>query len=317
MLLPFAGIERRLAEHAYGVIEISGTPKTKVPAGFFVSTEDDTLFFTLNEVVIGDSGKVRAEIVASEVGSKWNVEVGEINQIVHPTYGIDSVTNPEYTIGGREKESDLEARQRADLTVEGLGAGTAASIHTELLKTPNVRSAIVVENYEDYEDRFETPARSIQVFVLGGQDADIARAIHKKKSAGVRAYGTSALEIRDASSNYQYVGFTRAHEVDVHARITISVKNSVFPYDGIDRVKNNLVRYVGGIMTDGQYVAGLNMGDRVVHSKALLSVFGVEGVEDVSIQLSKSEEFHEENINMEIYQVAQMHASNIEVMISV
>ncbi|PIC73349.1 baseplate J/gp47 family protein [Sporosarcina sp. P17b] len=317
MLLPFAGIERRLAEYAYGIIEITGTPRTKIPAGFFVSTEEDVLFFTLYDVTIDETGKVEIEIVASEPGSSGNVFTGEINQIVHPTYGINSVNNLNYTDGGREKETDPEARQRANLTVEGLGSGTAASIHTELLKTPNVRSAIVVENYEDYEDRFGTPARSIQVFVLGGQDEDIAKAIHKKKAAGIRAFGTSALEIKDASSNYQYIGFTRANEIEIHARVNISVKNSMFPYNGIDQVKDSLVRYIGGIMTNSQHVAGLNMGDRVIHSKALLSVFGVDGVEDVSIQLLKGEVANEENIAMEIYQVAQIHASNIEVTIDV
>lgn len=39
----------------------------------------------------------------------------------------------------------------------------------------------MIENYSDAVDQYGTPPRSIQAFVLGGDDEEIAKAIHEKR----------------------------------------------------------------------------------------------------------------------------------------
>lgn len=313
MLLPFAGITRRLEEYAYGFIEVSGEPETVVPAGFLVSTNTDIIFLTLEEAVIGSDRKALIQVVAEEPGVKGNVPAGAINQIINPTLGISAITNPEGTIGGQDKETDQEARDRADLSVEGLGSGTTAAVRTELLKTPGVRSAKVIENYSDQVDQFGTPPRSIQAFILGGDDEDIAYAIHKKKAAGIQPYGATYVTIKDDSGFDREIGFTKAEVVDVYMQVDIKVDSS-FPSDGIEQVKTSIIKYVGGIDSDSEFYSGLNMGDSVIESRIVARAFMIDGVQDVSVLLSAGGgEYSESNISIEMQQVAQTRAEFIEV----
>ncbi|MEQ6856062.1 baseplate J/gp47 family protein [Lysinibacillus capsici] len=313
MLLPFAGITRRLEEHAYGFIEVSGTPGTVVPAGFLVSTNTEVVFLTLAEAVLDASGVVTIEVVAQEPGIKGNVQAGTITEIVNPTLGINAVTNQVGTNGGRDKETDQEARDRADLSVEGLGSGTTAAIRTELLKTTGVRSAKVIENYSDYVDQYGTPPRSIQAFVLGGTNEDIAHAIHKKKAAGIQPFGSTYVSIKDEAGFDKMVGFTRAEAINVFIKLSVKVDSS-FPVDGKDQIISSIVKYIGGIDKDSSNYAGLNMGDDVIESRIVSRAFMIDGVEDVSAQLSVNNiTFTEDNISIGLQQVAQTRAEFIEV----
>ncbi len=111
--------------------------------------------------------------------------------------------------------------------------------------------------------------------------------------------------------------FTRADEVNLFAQVVIDTNNT-FENDGIDKVKNALVQYIGGADTESQLYAGLNMGEKVVLAKGMFAILQVPGVTDVSLQLSTDGiNFVEDNIVLTIAQVAQIDATNIEVTINV
>lgn len=316
-LLPLAGTTRNLAEYAYGEVTLTGTPNHTVESGFFIGTEHDVNFETITDVTLDENGQGTVEVVCTEIGIIGNVATGAINTIVNPDANVTSVTNLTKTSGGREKETDQEARERADITVEGQGSGTTASIRAELLKIPTVRAAKVVENFSDDTDQYDTPSRGLQTFVLGGSDEEIAQAILNKKAGGIHPYGTTYIEIPDISGEPQKIGFTRASEVQLFAKVTIST-NTSFNTDGVDQVKNALVKYIGGADTNGQLFAGLNMNEKVVLAKGMAHVMGVSGVTDVEISFSTDGlTFMEENINIGVNEVAQINASNIEVLINV
>ncbi|MGG0666976.1 baseplate J/gp47 family protein [Lederbergia citrisecunda] len=317
MLLPFAGITRRLEEHAYGFIEVSGEPGTVIPAGFLISTKTEVVFLTMVDETIGADRKVTIPIVAEAPGIRGNVMAGSIVEIINPTLGISSVVNPEQISGGLDKETDQEARDRADLSVEGLGSATTAAVQTELLKTVGVRSAKVIENYYDVIDQFGTPPRSIQAFVLGGLDDDIAYAINKKKAAGIQPYGTTYTTITDMNGFEREIGFTRADAVDVYVQLQIRTDES-FPSDGEAQLTTAVLKYIGGIDSDSASYSGLNMGESVIISRIIAKAFSIDGVEDVSVLLSAGgTEYDERNIPIEMQQVAQTRADLIEVIVNV
>lgn len=240
-----------------------------------------------------------------------------ITEIVNPNANVDSVVNLENVDGGREKETDAEARARANITVEGIGNGTAAAIRRAILNVASVRAAQVIENYDDVTDQFGTPSRGIQAFVLGGQDEDIANAILASKAGGINPYGTTTVTVSDDSGNPQIMRFTRASAVNLRARVTIST-NTTFESDGIEQVKNALVHYIGGADSNEQLFSGLNMGEKVVMAKGMFAILQVPGVTDVELELSTDGiYFAEENINVAIHQVAQIDAHDIEVTIDV
>ncbi|WP_419957207.1 baseplate J/gp47 family protein [Psychrobacillus psychrotolerans] len=316
-LLPSAGITRNLEEFAYGSIEIVGTPNHLIESGFLVSTEMDITFETIEDIVLDINGRGTVQIVAQEIGVNGNVGANSIVEIVNPDANVTSVNNLIATSGGREKETDQEARARADITVEGMGSGTAPAIRAALLNLPSIRAAKVIENYTDSVDIYGTPIRAFQSFVLGGTDQEIGETILGAKAAGIQPYGTSTVQVADLSGTLQTVGFTRAVEIDIFANVTITTDAS-FGAKGINEVKNALVKYIGGVDTSTQIYSGLNMGDKVILAKSIAHVLNVPGVTDVEIQFSvDGTTFDEGNVLIDVQEVAQINANNIEVTLNV
>ncbi|MGM9943923.1 MAG: hypothetical protein ACI33M_03220 [Lysinibacillus sp.] len=153
--------------------------------------------------------------------------------------------------------------------------------------------------------------------MLGGRDEDIAQAILDSKAGGINPYGTTTVTVNDDSGNPQIMRFTRANELRLYAKVTIDT-NTTFENDGIKKVKNVLVQYIGGADTESQLFAGLNMGEKVVLAKGMFSILQVPGVTDVDLKLSTDgSTFVENNIAISISQVAQINANDIEVIINV
>ncbi|GGA31020.1 baseplate J/gp47 family protein [Psychrobacillus lasiicapitis] len=314
MLLPYAGITRNLDQYAFGALEITGTPNHLVSAGFLVSKINSDIFFeTTEDVVIGSNGKGIVEIKAVELGSIGNTAANTITEIVNPDADVISVTNLADTSGGREKETELEARERASITVEGMGSATTNAIRANLLKIPSVRAATVTENFGDEPDVYGAPMRSIQAFVLGGTDEEIAYAIFEKKAGGIQPYGTTYVNVIDDSGNPQLIGFTRAIEIPIYIKANVTT-NSSFPSKGIDQIKSALIRYVGGVDVDSSVYAGLNMGEDVIESRLIARAYQVIGLEDITFELSTDGiDYSESNVNIGLQEVAQLNAANIEV----
>lgn len=315
-LLPYSGITRNLAQFAEGEVTLTGTAGYTVEQGFQVATTSDVFFETVLDVTLDTTGIGVARIRALEVGRVGNVEAGEINTIVNPDANVESVINNEPTTKGREKETDLEVRQRRDISIEGLGAATVPSIRARLLEMPDIRAATVIENYEN-EVVNGQPPHSIQAFVLGGDDQVIAETIFNTKAGGIRPYGNTTRQVTDESGRAHTVGFTRAVEIPIYSRITIT-KSAAFPSDGADRIRRTIVQFIGGKDNSGALYSGLNMGEDVIYSKLIAKVFQVEGVEDLNLELSKDNTTYvQSNIAIGPEEVAQTDVDYIGVTLNV
>ncbi|WP_406944477.1 baseplate J/gp47 family protein [Halobacillus sp. SY10] len=315
-LLPYSGITRNLAQFAEGEVTLTGTAGYTLEQGFQVTTPSDVFFETTHDITLDDQGEGTARVRALEVGRTGNISAGEINLVVNPDANIESVINSSPTSKGREKETDLEVRQRRDISIEGLGAATVPSIRARLLEMPDIRAATVIENYEN-ETINGQPPHSIQAFVLGGDDQVIAETIFNTKAGGIRPYGQTTRQVMDESGQAHTVGFTRAVEVPIYSRITIS-KSSAFSSDGADRIRRTIVQFIGGEDNSGALYSGLNMGDDVIYSKLIAKVFQVEGIEDLTLELSKDNTtFMQSNIAVGPEEVAQTDVDYIEVTLNV
>lgn len=317
MLLPYAGITRILTDFAYGLIEIKGTPNHFVESGFLASTDNDIFFETIYDLTLDSEGNGTVEIVALDVGAIGNVGANTITQIVNPDADIISVNNPSKTNGGREKETDAEARERADITVEGIGSATTAAIRANLLKISSIRAAKVIENFKDEVDQYGTPPRSIQAFVLGGSDEEVAKAIHEKKAGGIQPYGTTYVDVTDLSGDVKQIGFTRANEVNISLKVSVTT-NTSFTFDGVNQIKTALIKYVGGTDANNNAYSGLNMGEDVVVSRLIARTYSVDGIEDVTVEISTDGiNYHDSNVVIALQEVAQTHFKDIEVILHV
>lgn len=111
------GLERKKAIKATGTVIFEGQPGTIIPAGTLVTTTGDSvteaiIFKTIEEVIIGDSGKAIAGIEAQEAGKKGNVPANAITLLGNYISGVSRVYNPTPTTGGTDEEDDESLRQR-------------------------------------------------------------------------------------------------------------------------------------------------------------------------------------------------------------
>lgn len=312
-LLPYAGIERNLAQNAEGTIDISGTANYTVPAGFQGSTDTDIFFETIEDIILDGSGYGLGEIRALEPGTKGNVAANTIVNIVNPDANVTSINNPAPTTGGREKETDQELRDRWDISIEGLGKATTPAIRSKLLKIPKVRAATVIENYTESTDSEGRPKKSFQAYVLGGSSQEIGETIFENKPGGIRPYGDIEVDVTDIAEYPHKVYFSRAIEKSVYVNISISTNNA-FPVDGDDQVKASIVRYIGGEGESGALFAGLNMGEDVIYSRLFSIIYQVDGLDDVNIELSTDgTNYSSGNLLVDIQEVAQTDYNNLQV----
>ncbi|WP_254438267.1 hypothetical protein [Paenibacillus sp. DCT19] len=181
------------------------------------------------------------------------------------------------------------------------------------MRVPGVRAAAVIINSSTDVDSAGRPPKSYQVYVLGGQDKDIAEAILGVGSAGIESYGDIKVILKDLSGNDQPVSFSRAEVVQSHIKAHL-YKTASYPADGDAQVVSALAQFIGGTDSDGTVYAGLSMNDDVILMRLVSTIYKIAGVEDVSLELSQDgTTFTAGNIPIEVFQVAQTASEWIEV----
>lgn len=83
-------------------------------------------------------------VVADTAGTAGNVAATEINTIVSGVSGIISVTNPEDTRFGSDRESNIRLAERAQFAVVGVDSGTLGGYIFDTLAVPGVRNVSVI-----------------------------------------------------------------------------------------------------------------------------------------------------------------------------
>ncbi len=300
-----SGVIRIQAQQAEGEITIRGTPDFLIESGFVVATEKDVFFETTDEIQLNGQGEGCGKIIAMETGVIGNVSSEEISVIVNPEPNIEMVTNQMDTSGGRAKETDYEFRERFALSRAGGGSATVGAIQSELLRTEGVRAAKVIENVKNEIDEDGRPPKSFEAFVLGGKPIDIGNSIFRKKAAGIEAFGREAVTVYDIGGHERVVRFSYAVERQVWVKVLIK-KDDKFQSNGEEQLKNAVVKYIGGEGTDGTIWVGLSMGEKVSYSKLIAQLYKVDGVDDITIQIScDGETYATENIIISLFEVAQ------------
>ncbi|MDH2334293.1 baseplate J/gp47 family protein [Paenibacillus polymyxa] len=310
---PHVGVSRILAQYAVGNVTLTGTPGYTVAAGFLVSTDTDIQYETTSDATFPASGSMTVPVEAMEAGLSGNVPEGTVTIIVNPVPEVTAVNNTTAILGGRDKETDPEFRDKFSLSVAGGGSATGDAIRGAVLRVTGVRAAAVIINNTRNDDADGRPPKSYEVYALGGSDEDIANAILERGAAGIESYGKISIQVKDLSGNLQPIKFSRAEVVPVHIKIQV-YKSTAYPSDGDDRVKSKLVRFIGGTDLDGTVYAGLSMGEDVVMMRLASAAYAIAGVEDVIIELSTNGvSYGPHNLVVDVQQVAQTSAAWIEV----
>jgi len=309
---PYVGITRIPEQFSTGSVEITGTPGYTVAEGFSVRSRAGNYFSTTAPVTLDESGHGVISVRAAVAGVRGNVATGMISEIVNPNPNVSAVTNPAATVGGREKETDTEFRERFQLSVSGGGAATLDSIRSALLRIPGVRAATVMENTSLVTDAEGRPGKSFQAYVLGGDADAVARCILETKAVGIESYGDVARTVNDLSGTPHVIKFSYAEEISISTQVNVT-KNEQYPIKGDAQIRTAIIRYIGGQDADGSLYSGLGMGDDVIYTKLISAIYKVPGVEDVDVQVATTDGYAAGNITVPGNKVAQVLHSDIEV----
>ena len=272
-LCVFAGIQRNPAEAACYKVKIVGDEGFTVPIGFLVGTDMGVEFYTAEEVTIGEDCTCIVTVCCTEEGEIGNVNPSSITSIINPDVCVAAVIGQEQTAYGKDIESDAALRERFSAAIQGAGSCNEDSIRAALLRIPTVEFAAVVANQENIMDSDGRPPHSFECYVLGGNgyEKDIAEAIFAKKPIGIKTVGDISVEIKDTSGNTQIVKYSKTQDILVMVSARI-VADSTFPADGLERIRQNITRYINSLGIDKD----------VVRSSLYGYIYSVEGVTEVT-----------------------------------
>jgi uncharacterized phage protein gp47/JayE len=106
------GLARRVGTKAAAVMRFTGRSGVTIPAGTAFFSESGLEFDLVYDVTLS-GGTGTGYVRAAAVGDEYNVEAGEIDQILRTIAGLESYTNDAAT-GGTDPESDAALFERID-----------------------------------------------------------------------------------------------------------------------------------------------------------------------------------------------------------
>lgn len=169
---------------------------------------------------IGGGGTVTVTATCTANGA-IAAGAGTLTQIVTPTLGWATVTNPAAATVGAPVESDAALRIRQANSTSGNSQTPLAAIKAAILAVPGVTSAVVYENDTGSADSVGRPPHSITAVVTGGTAAAVANAIQSKKSPGTTTFGTTSFTVLDPAGVPNLINFYLTTPINLLVNVTI------------------------------------------------------------------------------------------------
>ena len=312
LLCALIGIRRQPSSPASGTVEFRRSTEADrdytISSGTTVQTDSNNpVRFETTESVILEQGTVKqtVEVEAVDPGPDGNVGPNAIEVMPDPPTGVEEVANPEKTIGGSDEETDDELRQRAK---NELGAGSRASapaLVNSVSRLDDVTSVSIFVNDSSDDNTVDggLPDHSFELVINGGLNDEIADAILETKAAGDNAYagvnGTAASGIAELPNGQEMeIEFSRPDEVKIYVDVEVEVTD----LDAIneDDVTDSIVTYIGGLLSSGNEVDGLGVGEDVIHGEIEYAIRENESVYDVPSLLIDTSDPPEQTTNLSI-----------------
>ncbi|WP_282804014.1 baseplate J/gp47 family protein [Secundilactobacillus kimchicus] len=296
------GLYRHAASYASVQLQIDGyidpDSPTIIPIGSQFSTADGQIFETVDpdvsiinqatvkgengtEIPLVDDdgnalGRVMISARADESGTESNVMPSSVVNAEQSIDGFYAVTNPNGATGGSDTETDNEFKLRIMKNRTHSKGSNKNSIEIAVLNVEGVKDARLINNCEMVADQYGNPAKSIHLYVIGGDDQAIAEAYFTAIHSLAKTIGDVSKTVVDVGGKSNQINFDRAKTIPVYVDIEATIDNNTFDLDnGANTIKQNVLAYFDT----------LTMGSPVLYSKLFGPVYGVQGIQNVSITL--------------------------------
>lgn len=149
--------------------------------------------------------------------------IGQINEIINPIFGLESVTNLDSGVVGSLMETDEELKARRLISLVPTNLSTLDSIRNALLDLNGVAAVKFFENQSNVEED-DLPPHSYEFVIRGGNDTEIAQAILNSKPVGITNHGSSSAVVTDEQGNLKRIYFSRPVQVQLDVKIVLLFK---------------------------------------------------------------------------------------------
>lgn len=251
------GISRIREKKSSGVVKFTGTQNTLIPAGFRVATQDNRIYYTLGNVIIGANGEADAFIESLNGGARTTADIGMVNKIVNPLIGVKAVNNENIISGGTDTETDAELRNRYYNELLGLGKSTITSIKNSILLNTDATKVNLVENDSDVV-KGGLPPHSFKCFVFGGKNENILQQIYESRPAGIKPVGDIQSQIEGYES-----AFSRPTPKPLHVSINIKIDSVASPINVRNVIQQNIIDAINN----------LNIGEEVNYTLFISALY--------------------------------------------
>lgn len=190
------GIARKIATNSQVILEVFGVAGSIINGGQVADVNGNKWNLPAT-VIIDPDGSSTVTATAVDLGS-IEASPATITQILTPTAGWQSVTNPTAASPGAPIETDAELRLRQQRSTALNSEAAIKGLYAAVAALDGVTTVKAYENDTNATDANGLPAHSVSLVVLGGNSTEIAQTILNTKSEGVATYGTTTVAVPDA-----------------------------------------------------------------------------------------------------------------------
>lgn len=289
-------IKRKPAINSYAMCTINGRAGTQINAGALIESEIDGTQWSLDQdVTIPANETITAQFTCLSEGA-ISASAGTLTKIVTTVTGWDTVTNATAIVGSLE-ESQSAFEQRRKNSVSLNARSTVNAVYANVAQCDGVIAVYAVDNKKNISetiDNYTLTPHSIFVSVIGGENADIAKAIYDNLSAGCDYNGNTSVDItNEYSGAVETVKFYRPDVFNIYVKVQI--QNSVSLQDDYENIVKQAVynNFYGLDSTkiNNEPLLRLKMNDDLYSSRFTPSILnaGITNVLTVQLSLDGSE----------------------------
>ena len=309
---------------AIGEIAIYGNANYKVPAGTIFRTEDGLQYATSEDIILdkkevhfsdnsvlssNDNEKMygySANLYAFESGYKYNKPLKYANYKVNQLTPVSEIQNVYIGLvnGGTDEETDIDFRERLLFNLRQRPSSPKDGVISAIKNVTGVKTVNIVENSGDETDKYGTLWKSIQIYVNGGKDEDVAQAIYDNVSVGIPLSGKVSTQITGLDGKPKVIKFSRPEVKPVFVKISLQTNSSY------SSSETNIKKIIS------DYINSVSMGGNVYYSYIYKLIYDeIEGIDVANVEIGENNnELASKDIKLGMFETCSI--SNIEVEVS-
>lgn len=233
--------------------QLIGQPGAVLPAGA-VATDGVYLYSSLGTVSFNLSGTATVDFECSTLGA-ITCAANTLNKIAQVYPGWDAVNNPSAGVVGSDSENRVDFEYRRQQSVAENARDSLSSVRGTVFDVTNVLDVYAYENSTNSAvsvgaTSYSVPAHSMYVAVVGGTDAEVAKAIWTKKPLGCGMSGNTNVTVYDTEApSFPYPSYTITFERPIALPIYFVVNIGNYPNlpsDIVAQVKSAIIASFNG-----------------------------------------------------------------------